>query len=144
MEKLPTNNNENNINDCENLGNSNQNENLMEIENNIIDKKPIFKTSTDKLSKRKRKRNSKNKASNEIKIEEKIKFPKFKIIQNKEEKRKKSKHLKEKTKEKTLEIKSKKQISNNFFLKIKITQFPYFFSYFEISPIIYILIKFKN
>ena len=82
MEKLPTNNNENNINSSENLEKSNQNENLMEIENNIIDKKPIFKTSTDKLSKRKRKRNSKNKASNEIKIEEKIKFPKFKIIQN--------------------------------------------------------------
>ena len=64
MEKLPTNNNENNINSSENLEKSNQNENLMEIENNIIDKKPIFKTSTDKLSKRKRKRNSKNKASN--------------------------------------------------------------------------------
>ena len=43
MEKLPTNNNENNINDCENLGNSNQNENLMEIDN-IKDKKPIFMT----------------------------------------------------------------------------------------------------
>ena len=115
MEKLPTNNNENNINSSENLEKSNQNENLMEIENNIIDKKPIFKTSTDKLSKRKRKRNSKNKASNEIKIEEKIKFPKFKIVQNKEEKIKKPKHLKEKTKEKTLEIKSKKQFSNIFF-----------------------------
>ena len=104
MEKLPTNNNENNINSYENLENSNQNENLMEIENNIIDKKPIFKTSTDKLSKRKRKRNSKIIVSNEIKIEETIKFPKFKIVQNKEEKIKKTKHLKEKT----LEIKSKK------------------------------------
>ena len=143
MEKLQTNNNENNINDCENLGNSNQNENLMEIDN-IKDKKPIFITSSDKLSKRKRRRNSKNIASKEIKIEEKIKFPKFKIVQNKEEKIIKSKHPKEKIKEKTLEIKSKKQFSNNFFLKIKITQFPYFFSYFEISPIIYILIKFKN
>ena len=129
MEKLPTNNNENNINDCENLGNSNQNENLMEIDN-IKDKKPIFITSSDKLSKRKRRRNSKNIASNEIKIEEKIKFPKFKIVQNKEEKIKKPKHPKEKIKEKTLEIKSKKQFSNNFFLKIKITQFPYFFFLF--------------
>ena len=144
MEKLQINNNENNSNNYENLENPNQNENLMEIENNITDKKPIFITSTDKLSKRKRRRNSKNIASNEIKIEEKIKFPKFKIVQNKEEKIKKPKHPKEKIKEKTLEIKSKKQFSNNFFLKIKITQFPYFFSYFEISPIIYILIKFKN
>ena len=103
MEKLPTNNNENNINSYENLENSNQNENLMEIDN-IKDKKPIFITSNDKLSKRKRKRNSKIIVSNEIKIEETIKFPKFKIVQNKEEKIKKTKHLKEKT----LEIKSKK------------------------------------
>ena len=119
MEKLPTNNNENNINDCENLGNSNQNENLMEIENNIIDKKPIFKTSTDKLSKRKRRRNPKNNASNEINLKEKIKFPKFTILQNKEGKKNKTKLPKGKKKEYSLEIQSKKPFSNFFSQTIK-------------------------
>ena len=118
MEKLPTNNNENNINDCENLGNSNQNENLMEIDN-IKDKKPIFITSNDKLSKRKRRRNPKNNASNEINLKEKIKFPKFTILQNNERKKNKTKLPKGKKKEYSLEIQSKKPFSNFFSQTIK-------------------------
>ena len=132
MEKLPTNNNENNINDCENLGNSNQNENLMEIDN-IKDKKPIFITSSDKLSKRKRRRNPKNNASNEINLKEKIKFPKFTILQNKEGKKNKTKLPKGKKKEYSLEIQSKKSFSNFFSqtIKKKNIKFPNFFILFR-------------